>query len=90
MTAYLGEVEVFVGRGVLFLKKDERYVPWKAVGFDLQQIQTQEKGEQNNPIIRAVLHRQIIAIRRDLDRTFPWLNGSGDLPPGSRVYSARF
>ncbi len=80
LTAYLGEVEVFVGRGVLFLKKDERYVPWKAVGFDLQQIQTQEKGDQNNPIIRAVQHRQIIAIRRDLDRTFPWLNGSGDLP----------
>ena len=80
LTAYLEEVEVFVGRGVLFLKKDERYVPWKAVGFDLQQIQTQEKGDQNNPIIRAVQHRQIIAIRRDLDRTFPWLNGSGDLP----------
>ena len=80
LTAYLGEVEAFVGRGVLFLKKDERYVPWKAVGFDLQQIQTQEKGDQNNPIIRAVQHRQIIAIRRDLDRTFPWLNGSGDLP----------
>ena len=80
LTAYLGEVEAFVGRGVLFLKKDERYVPWKAVGFDLQRIQTQEKGDQNNPIIRAVQHRQIIAIRRDLDRTFPWLNGSGDLP----------
>lgn len=80
LTAYLGEVEAFVGRGVLFLKKDERYVPWKAGGFDLQQIQTQEKGDQNSPIIRAVQHRQIIAIRRDLDRTFPWLNGSGDLP----------
>lgn len=80
LTAYLGEVEAFVGRGVLFLKKDERYVPWKAVGFDLRRIQTQEKGDQNNPIIRAVQHRQIIAIRSDLDRTFPWLNGSGDLP----------
>ena len=80
LTAYLGEVGVFVGRGVLFLKKDERYVPWKAVGFDLQHIQTQENGDQNNPIIRAVQHRQIVSIRRDLERTFPWLNRSGDLP----------
>lgn len=80
LTAYLGEVGVFVGRGVLFLKKDERYVPWKAVGFDLQHIQAQENGDQNNPIIRAVQHRQIVSIRRDLERTFPWLNRSGDLP----------
>ncbi len=80
LTAYLGEVETFVSRGVLFLKKDERYVPWKAVGFDLQQIQTQEKGDQKNPIIRAAQHRLIVATRRDLDRTFPWLNGAGELP----------
>ncbi len=80
LTAYLGEVKSFVSRGVLFLKKDERYLPWKAVGFDLQHIQTQEKGDQKNPIIRAAQHRQILAIRRDLDRTFPWLNGSGELP----------
>jgi len=80
LTAYLGEVKAFVKRGVLFLKKDERYVPWKAVGFDLQHIQRQEKGDQKNPIIRAAQHRKIVAIRRDLDRTFPWLNGSGELP----------
>ena len=80
LTAYLGEVEAFVGRGLLFLKKDERYVPWKAVGFDLQQIQTQEKGDHENPIIRAAQHRQIVATSRDLDRNFPWLNGSGELP----------
>ena len=80
LTAYLGEVETFVSRGVLFLKKDQRYVPWKSVGFDLQQIRTQEKEDEKNPIIRAAQHRQIVAIRRDLDRTFPWLNGSGELP----------
>jgi len=80
LTTYLGEVEVFVSRGVLFLKKDESYVPWKSVGFDLQQIRTQEKGDEKNPIIRAAQHRQIVVIRRDLDRTFPWLNGSGELP----------
>ena len=80
LTAYLGEVKTFVSRGVLFLKKDESYVPWKAVGFDLQHIQIQEKGDQKNPIIRAAQHRQIVATRRDLDRTFPWLNGSGELP----------
>ncbi len=80
LTVYLGEVKAFVSRGVLFLKKDERYVPWKAVGFDLQHIQTQEKGDRKNPIIRAAQHRQIVVTRRDLDRTFPWLNGSGELP----------
>jgi len=80
LTAYLGEVETFVSRGVLFLKKDQRYVPWKAVGFDLQHIQTQEKGDHENPIIRAAQHRQIVATSGDLDRTFPWLNGSGELP----------
>ena len=79
LTAYLGEVKVFVSRGVLFLKKDERYVPWKAVGFDLQHVQTQERRDQENPIIRAAQNRQIVATRRDLDRTFPWLNGSGEL-----------
>jgi len=80
LTAYLGEVKAFVSRGVLFLEKDERYVPWKAVGFDLQHIQTQEKGDQKDPIIRAAQHRQIITTRRNLDRTFPWLNGAGELP----------
>ena len=80
LTAYLGEVKAFVSRGVLFLKKDERYVPWKAVGFELQEIQTPEKGDQKNPIIRAAQHRQIVATGRNLERTFPWLNGSGELP----------
>ncbi len=80
LTAYLGEVEAFVGRGLLFLKKDERYVPWKAVGLDLKHIQKQEKEDQKNPIIRAAQHRQIVATSRDLDRNFPWLNGSGELP----------
>ncbi len=80
LTAYLGEVNAFVSRGLLFLKKDERYVPWKAVGFDLQQIQIQEKGDPKNPIIRAARNRQIVATRSDLDRTFPWLSGSGELP----------
>ena len=80
LIAYLGEVKVFVSRGVLFLKKDDRYVPWKAVGFDLQHVQTQERRDQENPIIRAAQNRQIVATRRDLDRTFPWLNGSGELP----------
>jgi len=80
LTAYLGEVKAFVSRGVLFLEKDERYVPWKAVGFDLQHIQTQEKGDHESPIIRAAQHRQIVTTRRNLDRTFPWLNGAGELP----------
>ena len=89
MTAYLGEVEAFVGRGLLFLKKDERYVPWKAVGFDLQQIQTQEKGDHENPIIRAAQHRQIVATSRDLDRNLSLVERVGRAAPGSRVYSAR-
>jgi len=80
LTAYLGEVKAFVSRGVLFLEKDERYVPWKAVGFDLQHIQTQEKGDHESPIIRAAQHRQIVTTRRNLDRTFPWLTGAGELP----------
>ena len=80
LTAYLGEVQAFVSRGVLFLEEDGKYVPWKAVGFDLQHVQALEREDQENPIIRAALHRQIVARRRDLDRTFPWLNGSGELP----------
>ena len=80
LSAYLGEVRAFVSRGVLFLKKDERYVPWKAVGFDLQYVREPEKENQEDPIIRAAQLRKIVATRRDLDRTFPWLARSGKLP----------
>ena len=80
LTAYLGEVAAFVSKGVLFLKKDERYVPWKAVGFDLQHVREPEKEHQENPIMRAAQLRKIVVTRRDLDRSFPWLARSGELP----------
>jgi hypothetical protein len=80
LTAYLEEVRAFVSRGVLFLKKDERYVPWKAVGFDLQHVREPEKENQENPIIGAAQRRKIVATSRDLDRIFPWLSRSGELP----------
>ena len=80
LTAYLEEVRAFVSRGVLFLKKDERYVPWKAAGFDLQHVREPEKESQENPILRAAQRRKIVATSRDLDRTFPWLSRSGKLP----------
>ncbi len=80
LTAYLGEVGAFVSKGVLFLKKDERYVPWKAVGIDLQHVREPEKENQENPITRAAQLRKIVATRRDLDRAFPWLTRSGELP----------
>ena len=80
LTAYLEEVRAFVSRGVLFLEKDGRFVPWKTVGFDLQHVREPEKENQDHPIIRAAQRREIVATRRDLDRIFPWLARSGELP----------
>jgi hypothetical protein len=80
LTAYLEEVRAFVSRGVLFLKKDERYLPWKAAGFELQHVREPERENQENPIIRAAQRRKVVATSRDLDRAFPWLSRSGELP----------
>ena len=80
LTTYLGEVQASGARAVLFLEQDGKFLPWRAAGFDLQHVQAPEKEDEKNPIIRAARHRQIIATRRDLDRTFSWLSGSRELP----------
>ena len=77
MATYLEEAQALVGRGVLFLKEDEKYLPWKAIGFDLEHVQTVEGQDQENPIIRAATQRQIVFSGDDLDQIFPWSRQSG-------------
>ena len=80
LATYLGEAQAFMNRGVLFLKDEERYVPWKAIGFGLEQVQPVEAHDQGHPIIRAARQRKIIISGEDLDQTFPWLKQSGEPP----------
>ena len=77
LATYLEEAQALVGRGVLFLKEDEKYLPWKAIGFDLEHVQTVEGQDQENPIIRAATQRQIVFSGDDLDQIFPWSRQSG-------------
>ncbi len=78
LATYLEEAQALVSRGVLFLKEDEKYLPWKAIGFDLEHVQTVEGQDQENPIMRAALQRQIVFSGGDLDQTFPWSKQSGE------------
>ena len=75
LATYLEEAQALVSRAILFLKEDEKYLPWKAIGFDLEHVQAVEGKDQGNPIIRASMQRQIVFSEGDL--TFPWSKQSG-------------
>ncbi len=77
LATYFEEAQALVSRGILFLKEEEKYLPWKAIGFDLEHVQAVEGQDQENPIIRAAMQRQIVFSEGDLDHTFPWSKQSG-------------
>ncbi len=77
LATYLEEAQALVSRGVLFLKEDQKYRPWKAIGFDLEHVQTVEGQDPGNPILRAAMQRQIVFSGGDLDQIFPWSRQSG-------------
>ena len=80
LATYLEEAQALVSRGVLFLKEDEKYLPWKAIGFDLEHVRTVEGQDQGNPITQAAMQRQVVFGGGDLDQTFPWSKQSGEPP----------
>ncbi|MDA2928528.1 hypothetical protein MYX84_01055 [Acidobacteria bacterium AH-259-O06] len=80
LQTYLEEAQSLASRGVLFLKKDDQYVPWKAIGFQLEQVESVGTQDQENPILKAALRKRIVVPRTDLDPIFAWLKQAGELP----------
>lgn len=80
LQTYLEEAQSLASRGILFLKKDHQYVPWKAIGFQLQQVESVGTQDQENPILKAALRKRIVVPRRDLDQIFAWLKQAAELP----------
>ena len=73
LEAYLQETQPLLKKAILFLQKDDSYVPWKARGFKVEQIEAISRHDLYNPIMQAVERTKIIILRRQLKGVFPWL-----------------
>ena len=72
LDAFLEEAQSIVSRGILFLKKEESYVPWKAFGLDLEQVQTVKLDDPDSPLVRAARQNKVLVLEEESDPPLPW------------------
>ena len=82
LAAYLKQTEPFFDRGVLFLRKDSRYVAWKSVGFDSDSLSEVVLESADSAVVQAADQRAVLNEDEDLADKFPWLD-EATLPANS-------
>ncbi len=77
---FLQEAEAYVQRAVLFVKKGDRYQPFKSLGFSSEALEGVSIEEGDDPIARAAAQKRIIYRSEGVGEAFPWVRGAGSEP----------
>lgn len=72
LDAFLENAQSIVNRGVLFLKKEESYVPWKAFGLELEQVGIVKIDSPDSPVARAARQNKVLVLEEELEPQLPW------------------
>lgn len=80
LEVYLREAHVYVSRAILFLNKDEQYVPWEGIGFSSERMESLTAEHPDDLIVRAARQKKIICRGDALEESLPWLKEVGPLP----------
>ncbi len=72
LDAFLENAQSIVSRGVLFLKKEESYVPWKAFGLELEQVGIVKIDSPDSPVARAARQNKVLVLEEELEPPLPW------------------
>lgn len=80
---YLQETGSHVGRGILFLRRNGEFAPWKTIGFPSEALGEVVAGDPDDPIVRCAEQKRVVYRRDALDQAFPWLARVGGEPAGA-------
>lgn len=80
LQTYLKEAVAMMDAGILFLRDGGNYVPWKASGFTVEDVQPISAQDEENPLILATAQRRVLVRLKNLDGMFPWLKSLEELP----------
>ncbi|MEE8160948.1 MAG: hypothetical protein V3T61_04865 [Acidobacteriota bacterium] len=72
LDAFLEKAQSIVSRGVLFLKREESYVPWKAFGLVLEQVEIVKIDDHGSPVARAARQSKILVLEEESESPLPW------------------
>ena len=71
LDAFLEKAQSIVSRGVLFLKREESYVPWKAFGLELEQVEIVKIDDPDSPLAGAARQNRILVLE-EKSAPLPW------------------
>lgn len=80
LETYLSQIQRFAERIILFLQKENQFLPWKAVDFPSESLEKIIVAEATDPIMKAARSGETILQEGAVFETLPWLAASGKEP----------